>query len=59
MDLLSLGGFAIILTLIVLIILFVVGDADLTTLVYEKLGKNVSRELKDKVVWITGASAGE
>jgi len=59
MDLLSLGGFAIILTLIVLIILFVVGDADLTTLVYEKLGRNVSSELKDKVVWITGASAGE
>ena len=32
--------------------------ADLTTLLYDKYGRNVGEELRGKVVWITGASAG-
>ena len=34
-------------------------DADMTTLLYEKYGKNVGEDLKGKVIWITGASTGE
>ena len=45
-----------------LVLLFVIillkSDCDLSLKAYEKLGKNPSKALYGKVVWITGASSG-
>ena len=51
-------GAALVIAVICVIIVSIFFDADLTTLLYEKFGRNVSKELRGKVVWITGASAG-
>ena len=51
-------GSALAFAVICVIIVSIFYDADLTTLMYEKYGKNVGEELRGKVVWITGASAG-
>ena len=59
MDILSLIGLAVIVTLVLVIITSIFADADLSTIYYEHFGKNVSKELEGKVVWITGASAGQ
>ena len=52
-------GAALVFAVICVIIVSVFFDADLTTLLYEKYGRNVGKELRGKVVWITGASAGK
>ena len=52
-------GAALVLAVICVAIVSVFFDADLTTLLYEKYGRNVGEELRGKVVWITGASSGE
>ena len=51
-------GSALFFAVICVIIVSIFFDADLTTLLYEKYGRNVGEELRGKVVWITGASAG-
>ena len=51
-------GSALVFAVICVIIVSIFFDADLTTLLYEKYGRNVGEELRGKVVWITGASAG-
>ena len=51
-------GSALVFAVICVIIVSIFFDADLTTLLYEKFGRNVGEELRGKVVWITGASAG-
>jgi len=42
----------------VLGILLLYLDADFTTIFYDKLGGDLSKHLRDKVIWITGASSG-
>merc|ERR1712227_680434 len=42
----------------VLGILLLYLDADFTTIFYDKLGGGLSKHLRDKVIWITGASSG-
>ena len=59
MDILSWIGLAVIMALVLVIITSIFADADLSTLYHEHFGKNVSKELEGKVVWITGASAGQ
>jgi len=51
-------GAALVFAFICVIIVSVFFDADLTTLLYEKYGRNAGEELRGKVVWITGASTG-
>ena len=51
-------GAALVIAVICVIIVSIFFDADLTTLLYEKYGRNVREELRGKVVWITGASSG-
>ena len=51
-------GAAVVFALICVIIVSIFFDADLTTLLYEKYGRNIREELRGKVVWITGASSG-
>ena len=51
-------GSALVFAVICVIIVSIFFDADLTTLLYDKYGRNVGEELRGKVVWITGASAG-
>ena len=53
------AGAAFVVAFICVVIVSVFFDADLTTLLYEKYGRNVGEELRGKVVWITGASSGE
>lgn len=52
-------------SLVVCVLIFVISlvillksDCDLSLKAYEKLGKNPSKTLRGKVVWITGASSG-
>ena len=52
-------GAALVLAVICVVIVSVFFDADLTTLLFEKYGRNVGEELRGKVVWITGASSGQ
>ena len=52
-------GAALVFAVICVIIVSIFCDADLTTLLYEKYGRNVGEELRGKVVWITGASSGK
>jgi len=58
MDLLSLLALFILGVPIVVIIFSFLYDADMTTIFSERFGKDVSAELRGKVVWITGASTG-
>ena len=51
-------GSICIVAVILVAIVSIFGDADLTTLFYEKYGKDLKKELSGKVVWITGASTG-
>ena len=51
-------GLICIVAVILVAIVSVFWDADLTTLFYEKYGKDLKKELSGKVVWITGASTG-
>ena len=51
-------GLLVILTLLFVLIFSLVSDGDLTLLLCERLGVDVSRELGGKVVWVTGASTG-
>ena len=51
-------GLICIVAVILVAIVSIFGDADLTTLFYEKYGKDLKKELSGKVVWITGASTG-
>lgn len=44
--------------LLIVIVISIFGDADFTTLFYEKYGKSLRGSLEKKVVWITGASTG-
>jgi len=51
--------FFILLLFLAVFIYFVVNyDADMTTIFYEKYGKNLNEFYNGKVVWITGASTG-
>jgi len=43
---------------ILLVAACVLGDADLSTLLWERWGTSLDKGLKDKVVWVTGASTG-
>lgn len=52
-------GATLVIAVICVVIVSIFFDADFTTLLYEKYGKNVGEELRGKVVWITGASSGE
>jgi len=58
MDLLSLLALIVICVPVIVVIFSFLYDADMTTIFCEKFGKDVSVELKGKVVWITGASTG-
>jgi len=58
MELLSLIAITAIGSVIGVLIFSLLFDADLTTIVYEKFGCDVSKELNAKVIWITGASTG-
>ena len=51
-------GTACVLTVLLVLIVSIFCDADVTTLLYEKYGKDLKKELQGKVVWITGASTG-
>ena len=51
-------GTACVLSVLLVLIISLFCDADVTTLVYEKWGKDLRNEVKGKVVWITGASTG-
>jgi len=46
------------ISLLIVIVISIFGDADFTTLFYEKYGKSLRGSLEKKVVWITGASTG-
>jgi len=48
----------LVVALILLLVVCLRGDADLSTLLWEKLGTGLDAGLKDKVVWVTGASTG-
>ena len=52
-------GSAMVIAFICVFIVSVFFDADMTTLLYEKYGRNIGEDLKGKVIWITGASTGE
>lgn len=58
MDILSLLSVLILFSLLFLLVFVCLFDADLTTIFCEKFGVDVKSKLKDKVVWITGASSG-
>ena len=58
MEFLSLVGLLVILTVVLVLVFSLVSDADLTTVVCERLGVDVGREVGGKVVWVTGASTG-
>ena len=47
------------ISLLIVIVISIFGDADFTTLFYEKYGKSLRGSLEKKVVWITGASTGQ
>ena len=51
-------GTACVLSVLLVLIISLFCDADVTTLVYEKWGRNLKNGLQGKVVWITGASTG-
>ena len=51
-------GLAVLVAVILVVVVSLFGDADATTLYYEKYGIDVKSSLKNKVVWITGASTG-
>ena len=51
-------GTACVLSVLLVLIISLFCDADVTTLAYEKWGKDLKNELQGKVVWITGASTG-
>ena len=51
-------GLAVVVAVILVTVVSVFGDADTTTLYYEKYGVDLKNSLKNKVVWITGASTG-
>ena len=51
-------GTACVLSVLLVLIISLFCDADVTTLAYEKWGKKLKNELEGKVVWITGASTG-
>ena len=51
-------GLLVILTVLFVLVFSLVSDGDLTLLLCERLGVDVSRELGGKVVWVTGASTG-
>jgi len=58
MDLLMALALLLVFALILLLVVCIRGDADLSTLCWEKLGTGLDAGLKDKVVWVTGASTG-
>jgi len=58
MDLLALFSIFILFVLISVVIFSFLYDADMTTIFCEKFGRDVSKEMNGKVVWITGASTG-
>ena len=47
-----------VLVFVVFLVILLKSDCDLSLRAYEKLGKNPSKTLRGKVVWITGASSG-
>ena len=51
-------GTVCVLSVLLVLIISLFCDADVTTLVYEKWGRNLKNGLQGKVVWITGASTG-
>ncbi|XP_028677277.1 dehydrogenase/reductase SDR family member 7 isoform X1 [Erpetoichthys calabaricus] len=57
-DLLSLVSFLLLFSFIFQLVRFSRADADFTILWTELLGKTPEKELRGKVVWITGASGG-
>jgi len=58
MDLLALFAILVIFIFILVIVFSFLYDADMTTILCEKFGKDVAKEMAGKVVWITGASTG-
>ena len=58
MEFLSLVGLLVILTVVFVLAFSLLSDGDLTLLLCERLGVDVSREMGGKVVWVTGASTG-
>jgi len=57
-KMLLLIGTACVISVLLVLIISIFCDADITTLFYEKYGKDLKKELQEKVVWITGASTG-
>ena len=51
-------GTACVISVLLVLIISIFCDADVTTLFYEKYGKDLKKELQEKVVWVTGASTG-
>ena len=58
-EMLLLVGTICAISLLIVIVTSIFGDADFTTLFYEKYGKSLRGSLEKKVVWITGASTGK
>lgn len=58
MDLLSLLLLLLLAGLLLLLLVCLKGDADLSTLLWERIGTGLDAGLKGKVVWVTGASTG-
>ena len=58
MDLLSLIGLLTVLTVLLVLVFSLLSDADLTTVLSERFGADVSGQLAGKVIWVTGASTG-
>ncbi|XP_078000517.1 dehydrogenase/reductase SDR family member 7-like [Glandiceps talaboti] len=54
----TLLGWLVTITCIVVLVAILISDADLTLSYYARFGSNQGATLKDKVVWITGASSG-
>jgi len=48
----------VVLAAVVLLVLLLKSDCDLSLKAYEKLGLNPNKVLSGKVIWITGASSG-
>ncbi|XP_078000749.1 dehydrogenase/reductase SDR family member 7-like [Glandiceps talaboti] len=58
MDWMTLLGWFITISFIVTLVALLISDADLVLAFYARFGSNHGATLKDKVVWITGASSG-
>jgi len=58
MELLAILAILIIFSFFLVVLFSLKYDADMTTIIYEKFGKDVAKEMSAKVIWITGASTG-